>query len=85
MGRVGPRHGGDQQNQVLRLAFGHGDHAVRLEGRLGLGLPLGEDSDGDAAQILEQGQPQHEGNGPRLAERRYRHRLVGVDEARQGV
>ena len=43
----------------------------------------GRDPRADAAQVLDQRQPQHDRNRPQLAELQRRHRLVGGDEAGQ--
>ena len=55
------------------------------QGGVGRGppLPAVEDLLGQPAQVLDQGQLQHAGPGPQLADGQGRHRLVGGHEARE--
>ena len=58
------------------------DHLVRPVVGLVAVEPVGGDAGGDAAQILDQRQAQHDRDGPQLAQLQGGHRLVGGDEAR---
>jgi len=82
-GRLGTRHVGHHQDQSLRVALGHLEHAVRpLCGQAAVGAAGGH-LHRDATQVLDQRQPQHDREGPELAEQQRTHRLVGRDEAGQ--
>ncbi len=81
--RVGPRHVGDDQDQPLRVLLGHVEHAVGpAVGELALADRRG-DAHGDAAQVLDQRQPQHDRDRPQLAELEHLDGLVRRDEAGQ--
>ncbi|MDE1927316.1 MAG: hypothetical protein KGL18_08655 [Burkholderiales bacterium] len=81
--RLRARHVGDEQDQALGHAFGDVAHAVGPQAREVALDQAGRDARGDAAQVLDQRQPQHDGHGPQLAELQRLHRLVRGDEARQ--
>ncbi|MNS70210.1 hypothetical protein D3C72_1035510 [compost metagenome] len=79
-GGIGPRHVGNDQDQAGGVLFGGLAHGVGP----GVGQPtvhvgVGQ-ADGHAAQVLDQRQPHHDGNGPQLAQLQRRYRLVGSHE-----
>ena len=79
--RIRARHVGDHQNQALRILLGGLGHLVRPgAGEVSLG-PADGDAHADAAQVLDQRQPQHDGDGPQLAQPEGGDRLVGRHEA----
>ncbi len=83
--RVRARHVRDHQDQALRIVLGDVHHLVRP--RVG---PVavdraGGDPGADAAQVLDQRQPQHDRNGPQLAQLERRHRLVGRHETGEAL
>ena len=83
--RVRARHVRDHEDQALRIVLGDLHHLV---GPRRGPVPVdraARDPGADAAQVLDQRQAQHDGNGPQLAERQRRHRLVGRHEARQAL
>ena len=83
--RVRARHVGDHQDQALRIVLGDLHHLVGPRvGPVALERP-GGDARADAAQVLDQRQPQHDRDGPQLAQLERRHRLVGGDETRQAL
>ncbi|KAF5056935.1 hypothetical protein DSECCO2_362070 [anaerobic digester metagenome] len=82
-GRVRPGHVGDGQDQALGVGGGHLGHQVGpMSGAVAVYPAYGE-AGRDPAQILDQGQTQHDGDGPQLAEFQGRHGLVGGHEAAQ--
>ena len=77
------RHVGHQQDQVARLFLGRLAHLVGPGvGAVAL-LAVVVDAGGDAAQILDQRDAQHDRDRPQLAQLERRDVLVGNDEARQ--
>ena len=84
-GRAGPRHVGDHQDQILWIGVGHRDHQVGPPVRQVMAGPTPGDPCRDAAQILNQRQPQHDRDGPQLAQLEGGDILVGGDEAAQGL
>ena len=78
------RHVGHHQDQVARRVMRHVEHGIGpAAGGLALGVRNGH-AGRDAAQIVDQGQPQHDRTGPQLTQAQRLHRLVGRDEAAQG-
>jgi hypothetical protein len=80
-GRIGACHIGDRQNQAFGILYGNRRHLV---GPVGGAVSLdsaGGDPGGRPSQILDQGQAQHDGNGPQFAKFQGGHRLVGGHEA----
>ena len=83
--RVRPRHVGDRQDEALGVFRRDRRHLVRpVVGAVPVHA-IGPDPGGHAAQVLEQGQPQHDRDGPQLAHGERRHRLVGRDKAAEAV
>jgi len=81
--RRGARHVGDEKNQVARRVLRHFQHAVGPgAGRLTFGVCRGN-ARGDAAQVLDQREPQHDRNRPQFAQQERLDRLIGSDKARQ--
>ncbi len=81
--RLGARHVGDEEDELARRLLGRLQHAQRpLRGEVAV-AEAGGDERADAAQVLDQRQPEHDGNRPQLAEPQRLHALVGGDEARQ--
>ena len=81
--RLGARHVGDEQDQLARRLLGRLQHAGG-PGRGEVAVDAaGGDERADAAQVLDQRQPEHDRHRPQLAEQQRLHRLVGGDEARQ--
>ncbi len=75
--RARPRHIRDHENQVLRVFLGDLRHLVRpVVGAVSVG-PVGGDPGSNAAEILDQGQAQHDRDGPQFAQLQGGHRLVG--------
>ena len=81
--RVRARHVGDHENETLRIVLGDLQHLVGPRRGPAPVDRAPRDPGADTAQVLDQRQPQHDGNGPQLAERQRRHRLVGGHETRQ--
>ena len=84
-GRVRAGHVRDHQDQAVRIVLGDVGHLVGP--RVG---PVavdraGGDPGADAAQVLDQRQPQHDGNGPQFAQLERRHRLVGRHETGEAL
>jgi hypothetical protein len=66
--RVGAHHVGDHQDQAARVVLDGLDQAVGPgAGQLALD-PAGGHPHADAAQVLDHGQPQHDGDRPQLAQ-----------------
>ena len=81
--RLGAHHVGDDQDQVGGRLLRHGQHLVGpARGAVTL-FAAGGDAGGDAAQVLDQRQPQHDRDRPQLAEQQRLHALVGRHEAAQ--
>ncbi len=81
--RLGARHVGDEQDELARRLLGGLEHAAGpLRGEVAVGEP-GGDARADAAQVLDQRQPEHDRHRPQLAEAQRLQALVGADEARQ--
>ena len=77
------RHVGHLQDQVAGTLLGGIDHARGpFAGQLAL-LPGVDQARGQAAQVLDQGQAQHDRKCPQLAEGEHGALLVGADEMRQ--
>ena len=77
------RHVGHQQDQVARILFGRLAHLVGPGvGAVALGAVF-VDARGDAAQVLDQRDAQHDRDRPQFAQLERGDVLVGVDEARQ--
>lgn len=82
---AGLDHGGEDQHDAGRIDGGDGEHAPDpVGGPLAIAAP-GGDPRGDAAQVLDQRQAQHDRHGPQLAERERARGLVGGDEGTQAV
>ena len=82
-GGTGARHVRDHQDQALGVVLGHLQHLVRPgTGAVALEHALGH-ARAYAAQVFNQGQAQHDGNGPELAQLELRHILVGRHKAVQ--
>ena len=83
--RLRPRHVGDRQDETLRVFLGDLRHLVGpVVGTVPI-RAVGPDPGGNASQILEQRQPQHDRDGPQLTGRERRHLLIGRDEAAEAV
>ena len=78
--RVRPRHVRDHQDQALRVFFGDLRHLVRPGVGMVLGGPVGGDPGGNASQILDQSQAQHDGDGPQFPQLQGGDGLVGGNE-----
>ncbi len=66
--RLATGHVGRDQNQLLRLGIGHFQHAVGpMVGQIAI-QPITGQPGGDAAQILDQRQAEHDRNRPQLAQ-----------------
>ncbi len=83
--RLRTRHVGDDQHHALGIAFGGRGHGVGPARRLAAVAPVGHHPRGDAAQVLDQRQPQHDRDRPQLAQLERRHALVRADEAAQAA
>ena len=74
-------HVGDDEDEALRIPLGGLHHLVGpCVGQIAL-APAGSDPHADAAEILDQGEPQHDRDGPELAKLQRSHRLIGGHEA----
>ncbi|MDT4817730.1 hypothetical protein FQZ97_508130 [compost metagenome] len=83
--RGGARHVRHRQYDALGVLLGDLGQPVRpVIGQVAV-IPVGHDARGHAAQVLDQRQAQHDGNGPEFAELQWRHRLVGGDETAEAV
>ena len=83
--RVRTRHVGDHQDQALRILLRDLQHPVGPRiGQVAIDRRRRE-RDAHATQVLDQRQPQHDRDGPQLAQLERCHRLVGRDEARQAL
>ncbi len=79
-GRIRARHVRDHQDQILGVALGHRRHLVGpAVGQILVGA-AGGDPDRDAAQILDQREPQHDRDGPQLTQLEGGDGLIGGDE-----
>ena len=85
IGGVRSRHVGDDEDEAFRILLGDLHHLVGPAiGQIALG-PAGGNAHSDAAKILDQGEPQHDRDGPKLAKLQHGNRLVGGDEAAQAI
>jgi hypothetical protein len=83
--RVGQRrvrldHLGEHEDHAGRRRRGGREHALDPAGGALAVTPPGGDAGGDAAQVLDEREAQHDRDGPQLAERQRLDRLVGRDE-----
>ena len=83
--RLRTQHVGDYQDQVGRRLGCDGQHLVGPDGGPVTLFAAGGNAGGDPAQVFDQCQPQHDRNGPQLAEQQRLHALVGRHEAAQGA
>ncbi|MGO9371952.1 MAG: hypothetical protein ACLQBD_07600 [Syntrophobacteraceae bacterium] len=82
---VRPCHVGDRQNKVLRVLCGDLRHLVGpIVGAVSI-HPVSGDPDGNPPKILDQGQAQHDRDGPQFAQLQDRHRLVGGYETAEAL
>ncbi len=84
-GRLGACHVGHHQNHIGRGVGGGAIEVVRPLGRQAAVRPVAHHPRRHAPQILQQGQTQHDGNGPQFAQAQRRERLVRGDESAQGI
>ena len=83
--RIRARHVGQNQHQVARVSFDDFDHSLGpVVGQIAIPTP-GRQARGDPAQILDQGQSQHDRDGPQLAQMQGMGGFVRGDEAVQTV
>ncbi len=83
--RIRSRHVRDHQDQALRILAGNLRQLARpRDGHIPI-QPAGGDAHRDAAQILDQRQTQHDGDGPQLAQPQRGDRLVRRDETAEAV
>ena len=82
--RGGPRHVGQNVDEVGRLPFRCLQQSVGPVGGDVAVASSGGESLGHAAEVLDQGQSQHERHGPEFTEREGADRLVGGDERVDG-
>ena len=78
--RMRARHVRDHQHQAFRIFLSGGRHQFCPAACDIAVYPSGGDTNGNATQVLDQGQPQHDGDGPQLAQLERTDRLVGGDE-----
>ncbi len=79
--RIRARHVGDHEDQTLRILRRHLRHPIGpVVGAVATGAGRC-DPNGDPSEVLDQGKPQHDGNGPEFAQFQGSHRLIGGDEA----
>ena len=84
-GRLRARHVGNHQDQILRIRRGHRGKAIGPEiGKVSIGT-LDDDACRRPAQVLDQGQAQHDRNRPQLAQIERCDRLIGRDKTGQAV
>ena len=83
--RVRPRHVGDRQDQALRVLHRDRRHLVGPEVGTVAVHAVGADPGRHAAQVLDEGQPHHDRDGPQLADGEGRHRLVGRHESAEAL
>ena len=82
---LGAHHVGHHQDQALRVFLDGGGHPVGPgAGQHALG-PTRGDQHPDPAEILDQGEPQHDRDGPQLAQLERRDGLVGGHEAAKAL
>ena len=79
--RIGAGHVGDDEDEVRRILLGDAHHLVCPLARLLDVERALRHARGDAAQIFDQRQPEHDRNAPQLAQLERRHRLIRGDEA----
>ena len=81
--RTRSRHIGDDENQVFRIFVG--DRGDLIDPNIGdvAVAPVRADARGDAAQVFDERQPQHDRNRPQFADRQRCRALIGGDEARE--
>ena len=79
-GQVGLRHVGHHDHEVRRIFFRHGLQAIHPGVRKIPVLPGDGQPGGDPLEILNQPKPQHDGNGPQLAQLQRSDGLIGGDE-----
>ncbi len=83
--RLRTRHVGDDQDQALRVILDDLNHCVGPARSQIAMASVAAYPGRDAAQVLDQGQAQHDRNRPQLAERERLDLLVGAHEAADGV
>ena len=79
-GEIGLRHVRDHDDEVGRIFLRHLLQPIHPHVRQIAIVPGDGQAGGDALQILNQPQPQHDRNGPELAQFQSGHRLVSGDE-----
>ena len=79
-GQIGFRHVRHHHHEVGRVLLRHVLQAIHPQVRQIAILPGDGQPGGDALEVFNQPQPQHDGNGPQLAQFQGCHRLVGGDE-----
>ena len=84
-GRVRAGHLGHLQDHALRVLLRDLDHPVGPGRGLVRVDPVRCDPGRDAAKVLDQGQPEHDGDRPELAESEGGHGLVCLDERGEDV
>ena len=82
-GQIGLRHVRHHHNQVGRILFRHILQTIHPPVRQIAILPGDGQPSGDALQVFNQPQPQHNWNGPQLAQFQGTHVLVSGDEGRE--
>ncbi len=79
-GKIGLRHVGHHDDEVRRVFLRHILQTIDPHGRK-IAIRSGDSQQGgDALEIFNQPQAQHDGNGPQLAQLQGIHRLVSGDE-----
>ena len=79
-GQIGFRHVRHHHDEVGRILFRHLLQTIHPQVRQIAILPGDGQPGGDALEIFNQPQAQHDGNGPQLAQFQGTHRLVSGDE-----
>ena len=79
-GKIGFRHVRHHHHEVRRILFRHLLQTIHPQVRQIAILPGDGQPGGDALEIFNQPQAQHDGNGPQLAQFQGTHRLVSGDE-----
>ena len=80
-----PRHVRDHENEALRVLLGDRHHLIGPVVRPVPVHAVGAHPRRHTAEVLQQGEPQHDRDGPQLADAERGHRLVGGDEAAEAA
>ena len=84
-GRLGARHVGDQQDESVGIGLDDRGHLVGpIIGEVAVGA-RGGNAGADAAEIFDQRQARHDGDGPQFAQLQSGDGLIGGEETAQAI